>query len=126
MENEMKKTVTLILTLVIASLGLAACGNTDPAIGYWVVDHAVAGEVVMTAEDAQSIGLPAVGTVKLQKSGNCEVVLIGDEHTGTWKHNDNGDIEVKCSDGLVLTGEIDEEGTLILKDLQGSEYRLKK
>ena len=80
----------------------------------------------MNEQDAQSIGLNAVGTIKLQKSGNCEVNLLGEESEGTWEKADDGTITVKYGEDLTLTGSIDDEGVMTLLDPQGAEYVLTK
>ena len=118
----------LVAALIITAIGIAAltaCSGEE-AIGFWIVDQVTAGEVVMTGEDAVSIGLNAVGTVKLQKSGKCEVTLLGEESSGTWSKAADGTITVSCGDSLVLTGSIDDEGVMTLKDPQGAEYVLSK
>lgn len=114
----------LALILCAATLMLTACGNGP--VGFWQVEQITAGDVVMTKDDAQSLGLATVGSVKLQKSGNCEVVLIGEESTGTWQQAEDGTITVDCGETLVLTGSIQDDGYMVLTDAQGSEYRLKK
>ena len=123
---KMKKIITVLALVIVLCLALTSCSGSDAAVGYWIVNHAVAGEVVMDEQDAASIGLPAVGTVKLQKSGNCEVVLIGEEHTGTWNYSNDGEITIICEDDFTLTGSIDDEGVMTLTDVQGSEYKLSK
>ncbi len=127
--NNRKKTaaiITIILTITLAgALVFTAC-SSNPAVGFWIVDKVTAGEVVMNEQDAQSIGLNAVGTIKLQKSGNCEVNLLGEESEGTWVQADDGTITVTYGEDLTLTGSINDEGVMTLRDPQGSEYELTK
>lgn len=117
----------LFATIVIASMVFVMAGCSSGPVGYWQIEQVTAGNVVMTNEDASSIGMATVGAVKLQKSGNCVVELLGTEYTGTWTQNDNGDITITYGDeNLALKGSIDEEGKMTLTDDQGQEYILEK
>lgn len=115
----------IIVIAVIGGLTLTACSQSQ-AVGFWIVEKVTAGDVVMNSEDAESIGLSAVGTVKLQKSGKCEVNLLGEESKGKWTQAEDGTITINCSGGLILTGSISEEGLMTLTDPQGAEYVLDK
>ena len=118
--------IAIILTMAIAgTLVFTAC-SSNPAVGFWIVDKVTAGDVVMNEEDAKSIGLNAIGTVKLQKSGNCEVNLLGEDAEGKWSQAEDGTITVTYGEDLTLTGSIGEDGTMTLLDPQGSEYILSK
>lgn len=118
--------IALILVLTIAgSIVFTAC-SSDPAVGFWIVEKVTAGDVVMNEEDAQSIGLNAVGTIKLQKSGNCEVNLLGEETTGTWTVAEDGTLTITYDGEMTLTGSIDENNVMTLTDPQGAEYVLSK
>ena len=118
--------ITLILAaVIISSVALTACG-TNPAVGFWIIDKVTAGDVVMTEKDASGIGLNAVGTIKLQKSGNCEVTLLGEEATGTWEQAEDGTITITYNGDQTLSGSIDDEGVMTLTDPQGAEYILTK
>ena len=119
-----KRIIAALIIMAISAVTLTACSSGP--VGFWIVDQVTAGEVVMTGEDAASIGLNAVGTVKLQKSGNCEVVLLGEEAVGKWEQASDGTITVTCGDELTLTGSIDDEGRMTLTDPQGAEYVLSK
>ena len=123
-----KKAISKILILVLSlcmTMGiLTSCGSGP--VGFWKVDEVTAGDVVMTDDDASSIGLNAIGTVKLQKSGSCEVTMLGEESEGTWEQAEDGTITISYGEGLSLTGTIDEEGVMTLSDQQGSEYKLSK
>lgn len=121
-----KALIALILITVMATaLALSSCSG-DPAIGFWIVDKVTAGEVEMNSEDAKSIGLNAVGTVKLQKSGNCVVNLLGEESEGKWQKDADGTITITYGGDQKLTGSIDDEGIMTLTDPQGAEYVLSK
>lgn len=80
----------------------------------------------MSGQDAESIGLSAIGTIKLQKSGKCEVNLLGEEATGTWEQAKDGTITISYGDSLSLSGTIDDKGVMTLSDPQGAEYKLSK
>ena len=125
--DAMKKKLSLMLiTLLLAGMMLSACSKSDPAVGFWIVQKVTAGDVVMNEEDAESIGLTAVGTIKLQKSGSCELNLLGEEAEGTWEKAKDGTITVKYGEDQMLTGSIDDEGIMTLTDPQGAEYTLAK
>ena len=128
MKNRKKKAAIIALIISVTVLGalvLTACSDNE-AVGFWIVDKVTAGGVVMNEKDAESIGLNAVGTVKLQKSGKCEVNLLGEESKGKWTQAKDGTITVKCGNQLTLTGSIDDKGVLTLVDPQGAEYVLSK
>lgn len=116
----------MILTLSVASALIFTACSADKAVGFWIVDKVTAGEVEMDSKDAQNIGLNAVGTVKLQKSGKCEVNLLGEESGGKWIKSNDGTITIAYGDNLKLTGSINDNGTMTLLDPQGAEYVLSK
>jgi hypothetical protein len=113
--------MTAAATMVV----FTACSD-DPAVGFWIVQKVTAGDVVMNEQDAESIGLNAVGTIKLQKSGNCELNLLGEETTGKWKKAKDGKITINYGDKQTLSGSIDDSGVMTLTDPQGAEYILAK
>ena len=123
-KRQMKKFLTtLIMTCMV--FVLAAC-ESGP-VGFWKIDKVTAGDVIMTQEDASSLGLSTVGSVKLQKSGACVVDFLGEELEGTWTQAEDGTITITYgTEGLILSGAIDEEGVMLLRDEQGSEYLLSK
>lgn len=116
----------LILAFTLAGTLIFTSCSENPAIGFWIVQKVTAGDVVMNEKDAQSIGLNAVGTIKLQKSGNCVVNLLGEEAEGKWTQAEDGTITVSYGDDLVLSGSIDDQGVMTLLDPQGAEYILSK
>ena len=123
----MKRILALMLTVVLtAAIAMTACSQASPVVGFWVINNVKAGDVMMDAKDAESIGLTAIGTVKLQKSGKCELDLLGEESKGTWKQADDGTITIKYGDDLTLSGTVDDKGIMTLKDPQGTEYSLSK
>ena len=69
----------IIMTAAATMVVFTACSD-DSAVGFWIVQKVTAGDVVMNEQDAESIGLNAVGTIKLQKSGKCELNLLGEDH----------------------------------------------
>ena len=122
--KRIKSIIASIIILLLACTLLSACSKGP--VGFWKVTEAKAGDVLMTEEDAKSMGLSAVGTFKLNKSGDCEIELLGVEYTGEWKEAEDGSITVKYDKERVLTGSINDEGVMSLKDNEGTEYKLSK
>ena len=123
----MKRIITVILTVVlIAAIALTACSKADNVVGFWVINTVTAGDVEMDSKDAESIGLTAIGTVKLQKSGKCELELLGEASEGTWEQAEDGTITIKYGNDLTLSGTVDDKGVMTLEDPQGTEYSLSK
>ena len=118
--------IALILMTAAAIMVVFTACSDDSAVGFWIVQKVTAGDVVMNEQDAESIGLNAVGTIKLQKSGGCELNLLGEESEGTWEKAKDGTITIKYGEDQALTGSIDDEGIMTLKDAQGAEYTLAK
>jgi hypothetical protein len=118
--------IALILMTAAATMVVFTACSDDPAVGFWIVQKVTAGDVVMNEQDAESIGLNAVGTIKLQKSGNCELNLLGEETTGKWKKAKDGKITINYGDKQTLSGSIDDSGVMTLTDPQGAEYILAK
>ena len=118
--------VALILMTAAATMAVLTACSDDSAVGFWIVQKVTAGEVVMNEQDAESIGLNAVGTIKLQKSGNCELNLLGEETKGKWEKAKDGTITIKYGDKQSLTGSINDKGIMTLTDPQGAEYILAK
>jgi hypothetical protein len=115
----------ILMTAAATMLVFTACSD-DAAVGFWIVQKVTAGDVVMNEKDAESIGLNAVGTIKLQKSGNCELNLLGEEATGKWEKAKDGTITINYGDKQSLTGSINNKGIMTLTDPQGAEYILAK
>ena len=123
----MRKKLSLLLVIsLITVITICACSVSDSVVGFWVIQKITAGDIVMEEDDAQSLGLTSIGTIKLQKSGKCELDLLGEKSEGTWKQAKDGKIEIQYGDDLKLTGSVDDEGIMTLQDPQGAEYKLKK
>ena len=123
----MKRIISLILiTVILSAVTLTACGSHDSAVGFWIIQKVTAEDVVMSEEDAKSFGLTAVGSLKLQKSDICQLNLLGEEYSGTWKRAGDGTITVKIDEEMTLTGSVDDDGVMQLTDPQGTEYILSK
>lgn len=118
--------IALILMTAAAIMVVFTACSDDSAVGFWIVQKVTAGDVVMNEQDAESIGLNAVGTIKLQKSGNCEINLLGEEATGKWEKAKDGTITINYGDKQSLSGSIDDKGVMTLTDPQGAEYILAK
>lgn len=108
--------------------GLTACDIA--VLGKWKIVEVAAGDVVMTQDDLADMEMD-VGYIKLNKSGSCEINLLGDEFTGSWNASGKGaepgnDIVIVYGDNLEGTAEFDESGQMKFKDSQGSLYTLIK
>ena len=121
-----KKILSLLALMLCAVMTLTACGSHDSAVGFWIIQKVTAEDVVMSEEDAKSFGLTAVGSLKLQKSGICQLNLLGEEYSDTWKRAGDGTITVKIDEEMTLTGSVDDDGVMQLTDPQGTEYILSK
>jgi hypothetical protein len=119
----MKKVLTAVIVICMI-VSLAGCAKGP--VGYWKVTKIVAGDVVMSEEDAGTLGLTMLGSVKLQKSGKCEVVLLGEESEGEWTQDDDGTIKVTWGTNKEMSGKIMDAGNMKLQDTQGSVYTLEK
>ena len=123
----MRKRLSLLLVIsLIAVITICACSVSDSVVGFWVIQKITAGDIVMEEDDAQSLGLTSIGTIKLQKSGNCEVDLLGEKSEGTWEQAEDGTITIKYGNDMTLSGTIDDKGIMTLDDPQGTEYSLSK
>lgn len=79
----------------------------------------------MDADELADMGLQSAGYIKLNKSGSCELDLLGDQFEGTWEMNDDGGITIKY--GSDNEGAATKSGkTLNFTDAQGNEYELEK
>lgn len=122
MENRMKKILSVILLAALMLMMLTACEGEDAYIGKWTINEISAGDITMTADDIQDMGLSA-GFVKLQKSGKAVINLLGDESEGTWEMNEDGTaVVVNYGDDQVGNVTL-EEKVLTLEDSQGSIYK---
>ena len=53
----MKRIIAVMLTIILtAAIALTACSQSDPVVGFWVINNVTAGDVEMNAKDAESIG----------------------------------------------------------------------
>lgn len=125
MKKRVFSKVLILLLITCMTMGLLASCGKGP-VGFWKIDEASAGDVVMTKDDAGSLGLNAIGTVKLQKSGNCEVTMLGETSAGTWEQAEDGTITISYGEDNKLSGTIGEDGIMSLADEHGSAYKLSK
>lgn len=129
-----KIVLSLILLAILAAavyfgVLLYSIKNSDSPVGYWVIKEGTSGGVTMTEQDAEAIGLNEVGSLRLDKSGDCKVVLLGEEFEGKWTSDDNGTITISYGDEKTLTATIDENGVMTaLSEQEDSpmEYTLEK
>ena len=122
----MKKRVLVLLAICVVMLMAVSCGGDDP-VGYWQISEFTTGDTVMTEADLETYGLASLGAVKLQKSGNCVVDILGSENEGTWFQSSDGTIEINYNDGsMTFKGSIDEDGVMTLTDSHDAVYTLSK
>ena len=117
----MKKKLLTILLIGIMVFALASCGGI---LGKWRLVEVTAGDITMTEDDVNDMGIDA-GFVKINKSGSCQLNILGDEYEGTWTQAEDGALTINYGDDLSATGTIDGK-TMSLTDVNGSEYTLKK
>lgn len=117
----MKKKILTLFVIMAMVMSLTACSST---LGKWRITEVTAGDVNMTQEDIQDMGLDA-GYIKINKSGSCVLNFLGDEYEGTWTQAEDGSMTFAYGDDLSGTGTITDE-VLTFEDAQGSVYTLKK
>ena len=100
---------------------LTACAQE---LGKWRITEVTAGEISMTQEDIDNMGLDP-GFIKINRSGSCVVNLLGDEYEGTWTQNEDGSYTIQYGEEMSGTATID-NGTMTMTDAQGSVYILNK
>lgn len=119
----MKKKILVVALAVLMLLALTACEGENAFIGHWRIIEISAGDITMTEEDMSDMGLDA-GFVKLQKSRNAVVNLLGDEYDGKWElSKDEESATVTYGDDMKGTLTKTEDG-LTFVDAQGSTYQL--
>ena len=112
----MRKRLKLITILMIMVFTLSACAGP---VGYYRLRTVSSGTITMTEEDARALQLDP-GSVKLCKSGRCELDLLGEKLVGTWKIKD--DKLIVESKGKTFKGKIKND-TVVLKDEAGTKYK---
>ena len=120
----MKKRICVIALMLAMLLMLAGCSAEKALIGKWSINEVSAGDVTMTEEDIDDMGLDA-GYIRLNKSGSAEINLLGDEYEGTWAYEKEGSATVTYGD--------DQQGKITVKDkvmtfvdAQGSTYKAER
>ena len=126
-----RKVLTFIMLAILAAVvgfGILVLSikNSSSPVGYWVMKEGTSGGVTMTQEDAEAIGLNEVGSIRLDKSGDCKVTILGDEYEGKWTRDDDGNITITYDGGKTLTATIDDEGIMKAHDELMMEYTLEK
>ena len=84
----------------------------------------------MNQQEITDMGLD-VGYIKLNKSGSCELNLLGDEYEGTWTGSGEGaskdnKLTFKYGNDLTATATFDENKVMTFTDSQGAIYTLNK
>ena len=121
--------IMLAILAVVAFFAvlLVSTKASDSPVGYWIIEEGTSSGVTMTQEDAEAMGLNEVGSFKLDKSGDCEITILGEESTGKWTAADDGTITIDCGEEKTFTATIDEEGVMTAKDdTMMVEYKLEK
>lgn len=117
----MKKRILSIALIGIMVFALTACATE---LGKWRISEVTAGDVAMTQEDIDDMGLDP-GFIKINRSGSCVVNLLGDEYEGTWTQKEDGSYAFKYGDDMSGIATID-DGVMTMTDAQGSIYILSK
>lgn len=130
MENreKMKKKFLTILVVGMMLFSLASCDIS--LLGKWTITEVTAGDVVMSQDDIVEMGIDA-GYIILNRSGSCEINLLGDEYEGTWTASEEGatagnKIKITYGDEQKGKAELKSEKEMVFKDSQGAEYLLVK
>ena len=130
-----KKALIIILAAILAVMVAAAAffaraafstKKDNSPVGYWKVKSAASGEVVMNQEDAEKLGLEAIGTIRINKSGTCEISILDLEAEGSWTQAEDGTVSISFGEGEVLTAHISEEGVMTAEDGESTVYTLEK
>jgi hypothetical protein len=111
------------VTALIMIMTLASCGGP---VGYWTIDEITTGDVVMTQDDAKALGFGIPGAFKLNKSGSCEIELLGDKYEGTWEQSKDGTITMKYGKDQSAKASIDDDNIMTATDNKGTVYKLSK
>ncbi len=120
MKHRMKAAALLLVLLMVWSL--TACGsNANSAfIGTWNAVSAEAYEVTMTMEEVDM-----TFQVEIKDDGTVVATTNGEEDgEATWEE-DNGVLTISDSSDTNITGEINDEGQLVL-DFDGIVFYLEK
>ena len=118
--------LAILAVIIYFAVLLISIKSSDSPVGYWVIIEGTSGGVTMTEEEAEAIGLNEVGSVRLDESGKCEVVILGEKSSGTWKSDDDGTITISYGEGKTLTATIDDEGIMTAQGDDRMEYTLEK
>ena len=121
----------LLIVAVVATMVLVMCGCSEETemVGHWTIKEITAGDIVMTEDDINDMGLES-GFLELKKSGNVELEVLGDVYEGTWVRNEDGTATVTYfnednPDPVEGTATKEESG-ITFKDAQGSLYKLER
>lgn len=111
------KRILLILTILAVMIVSAGC-EAGP-VGYYICRSVSSGNITITETDARSLGLDP-GSIKLCKSGRCELEILEEHSTGRWEYKD-GKLTVKIKD-KTYTGKI-KNRKIVLKGPDGTVCR---
>ncbi len=121
--------LAILAVVVYFAVLLISIKSSASPVGYWVIKESSSNGVTMTQEDAEAIGLSAIGSIKLNESGSCKVVILDEDFEGVWTSDDDGNITITYdADGeeKVLNATIDDDGKMTAHDDATMEYTLEK
>lgn len=121
----MKKRIIVALMMLVMLMAFTACEGRNAFIGHWRIVEITAGDITMSTEDMEDMGLNA-GAVQLKKSGGAEIDLLGDVYDGTWEMSeDEQTATVTYGDDMTGTMTKTDDG-MDFVDAQGTEYILSR
>ena len=120
--------------IMIAILAIFACvvwmgisaKNSDSPVGVWEVKKISAYGNVMTAEDAENMGLDGIGYIRMNNNGSCSVKILDLEGEGTWSQAEDGSVTIDYGSGQPFVARINDEGIMTITDEVSVEYKLEK
>lgn len=118
--------IAIIAVIAAAVIFAFVSKHSKAPEGYWTIKSIDAGKIVMEQEDAEAIGLSKLGSIKLNKSGECIVTLMEEEYECTWTQAEDGTITIPYTNEAVLTATIDENGVMTAIDQTKVKYTLEK
>ena len=120
----MKKRILAVLLIGVMLIAMTSCSEELARLGKWRIIQVTAGDITMTESDIDDMGLDA-GYIKINKSGSCKIVLLGDEYDGAWIENADGSLSFVYDVNMKGSATIDDD-VMTMTDAQGSVYTLIK
>ena len=120
----MRKKLLSIVLVGVMVLAMTSCSGELKTLGKWRIIEVTAGDITMTQQDVDDMGIDA-GYIKINRSGSCEIDILGDSYDGSWVYAEDGSLDITISEDLTANAVI-EDGTMTMTDSQGSVYMLQK